>query len=118
MTFIQKSRAPNIIPRDLHLNVTKFSAYYNNQMYKVHPGKDYIFLYVAKTKVDLNQNLGDLSLATKIKHYKNCKKTLRGGKNLASFCLGVAFATPWLQACSDYENRGQLLTKFLPITNI
>ena len=30
MTFIQKSCAPNIIPRDLHLNVTKFSAYYNN----------------------------------------------------------------------------------------
>ena len=42
--------------------------------------------------------LGDLSLATKIKQQKttieNCKKILRGGKNMASCCPGVAVATP------------------------
>ena len=54
-----------------------------------------MFLYVTKAKVDLNQNfrrslLGYNDKAT----VKTCKRILRGGKEMAPCCPGVAFATP------------------------
>ena len=71
--------------------------------YKVSGIKDLIFLYVAKTKVDLNQNFRRSLLHSYNDKaaIKNCKKILRGGKRMASCWPGVAFAphaTPWLRA--------------------
>ena len=78
---------------------------YYNQMYKVYAGKDGIFLYATKTKVDLNQNFRRSLLRSYNDKatIKNGKKILRGAKRTASCCPGSAFATiatPWLRACS------------------
>ena len=63
-------------------------------MDNVFADKDEIFWNGTKTKVNLTQYFEKSLLGYKDKvAARNCKQILRGGKKLACFCPGVAFAT-------------------------